>query len=87
MSFESFIATRYLVKGRRHGFVSLIAAISIIGIAGILATKDLTKMNGGWMGYLLGKFIAGSFGFLVANIVFTAVIIIGLFIFLQFIWD
>ncbi len=38
MKFEYFIAMRYLVKGRRHGFVSLIAAISILGVAvGVMA--------------------------------------------------
>lgn len=38
MKFEYFIATRYLLKGRRHGFVSLIAMISILGVAvGVMA--------------------------------------------------
>ncbi|MBI4358387.1 MAG: lipoprotein-releasing ABC transporter permease subunit [Candidatus Omnitrophica bacterium] len=38
MKFEYFIATKYLLKGRRHGFVSLIASISILGIAvGVMA--------------------------------------------------
>lgn len=36
--FEFFIAKKYLVKGRRHGFVSLIAVISVLGIAvGVMA--------------------------------------------------
>lgn len=38
MRFETFITAKYLLKGKRHGFVSLIAAISVIGIAvGVMA--------------------------------------------------
>src|SRR3989338_8234655 len=38
MKFEYLLATKYLLKGRRHGFVSLIAVISVLGIAvGVMA--------------------------------------------------
>ena len=38
MKFEYFIATKHLLRGRRHGFVSLIAFISVLGIAvGVMA--------------------------------------------------
>src|SRR3989338_555651 len=38
MKFEYFIAMKYLLKGRRHGFVSVIALISILGVAvGVMA--------------------------------------------------
>ena len=38
MNFEYFIAMKYLLKGRRHGFVSLIATISVLGIGvGVMA--------------------------------------------------
>ena len=38
MKFEYFIALKYLLKGRRHGFVSFIALISILGVAvGVMA--------------------------------------------------
>jgi len=61
--------------------------VSIVGLAGILAAKDLELMNGGWVGFLLAKLLVGLFGLLVANIVFGAIMLIGLFIFLQFIWQ
>ena len=38
MRFEYFIALKHLLRGRRHGFVSLVALISILGIAvGVMA--------------------------------------------------
>lgn len=38
MKFEFFIAMKHLLKGRRHGFVSLISAISVLGVAvGVMA--------------------------------------------------
>jgi len=61
--------------------------VCIVGVAGILAARDLAVMNGGWVGFLLAKMLVGLFGLLVANIVFGAVLLIGLFIFLQFIWS
>ena len=69
--------------------LSLLIAIvvSLIGIAGLLGAHDLTQKDGGWIGFLMAKLIVGSFGLLVGNIVFSAVIIIGMFIFLQFIWS
>ncbi len=75
--------TKKKVKG-----LSLLIAIvvSLIGIAGVFGAHDLTAMKGGWIGFLLAKLLVGSFGLLVANIIFAAVIVIGLFIFLQFIW-
>ncbi len=60
--------------------------VSVIGIAGVLGTQDLNLMGGGWIGNLSGKFFAGMFGNLVANIVFGTIILIGFFIFMQFIW-
>lgn len=74
-------------KKIRMPAVFLAVAVITVGIAGILGAKDLAEMNGGWVGFLLGKIIAGSFGVLVANIVFGAAILVGLFVFLQFIWD
>jgi S-DNA-T family DNA segregation ATPase FtsK/SpoIIIE len=62
-------------------------AIALIGLAGLFGAHDITSMQGGWIGFLLAKVLVGSFGILVANIVFGAVIIIGLFIFLQFLWQ
>ncbi len=77
-------ATKKKVKS-----LSLLIAIiiSVIGIAGLLGAHDLTQKDGGWIGFLSAKLLVSSFGLLVGNIVFSAIIIIGMFIFLQFIWS
>ena len=56
----------------------------LIGVAGILAVAQNT---GGFIGYWLARLFVGLFGILVANIIFGATLLIGLFIFLQFIWQ
>jgi S-DNA-T family DNA segregation ATPase FtsK/SpoIIIE len=85
-----FVSGLIFLRTRKKGkdlamFLAII--VSVVGIAGILAAKDLTLMNGGWVGFLLAKLFVGLFGLLVANIVFGTVLLIGLFIFLQFIWQ
>lgn len=85
-----FVSGLIFLKTRKKGkdlamFLAII--VSVIGLAGILAAKDLSLMNGGWAGFLLAKLFVGLFGLLVANIVFGAVMLVGLFIFLQFIWQ
>ena len=85
-----FIAGLIFLKSRKKGrslAMVLAIIISLVGVAGILAAKDLTQMTGGWMGYLLAKLFVGLFGLLVANIIFGAILLIGLFIYLQFIWS
>jgi len=85
-----FIAGLIFLKSRKKGrslAMVLAIIISIVGVAGILAAKDLTQMAGGWIGYLLAKLLVGFFGLLVANIIFGAILLIGLFIYLQFIWS
>lgn len=79
-----FLRTRKKGKDLAMGLAVL---ISVIGIAGILAARDLEVMSGGWIGFLLAKLLVGLFGLLVANIVFGAILLVGLFIFLQFIWQ
>lgn len=75
-------------KKKNRNWAMLVAIIiSIISVAGILAARDLAVKNGGWIGFLLAKMLTGFFGLLVANIVFGAFLLIGLFIFLQFIWQ
>ncbi|MBU4275060.1 DNA translocase FtsK [Patescibacteria group bacterium] len=61
--------------------------IFIFGLAGILGAQNLSQKEGGWLGYLMAKLIVSAFGLLVANIIFGAVIIIGLLIFLQSLWQ
>jgi S-DNA-T family DNA segregation ATPase FtsK/SpoIIIE len=84
-----FVAGLIFLKTRKKGkdlamFLAII--ISLVGVAGFLAAKDLSEMDGGWIGFGLAKLFVGLFGILVANIVFGAILLIGLFIFLQFIW-
>jgi len=89
--FFLFVGGLIFLKSRKKGrnlsmFIAIL--ISLIGVAGILAAKDLTlKVGGGWTGYLLARLFVGFFGVLVANIIFGAILLIGLFIFLQFIWQ
>jgi S-DNA-T family DNA segregation ATPase FtsK/SpoIIIE len=85
-----FVAGLIFLKTRKKGkdlAMGIAVLISLVGVAGILAAKDLTLMNGGWIGYLLAKLFINLFGLLVANIIFGAILLIGLFIFLQFVWQ
>lgn len=83
-----FLGGIIFLKSRKKGktlamFVAIF--VTLVGISGILASQDLIKMQGGWTGFLLAKLFVGGFGLLVANIVFGAIVLIGIFIFLQFI--
>lgn len=83
-----FLGGLIFLKSRKKGktlamFLAII--VTLVGISGILASQDLIKMQGGWVGFLLAKLLVGGFGLLVANIIFGAIILIGFFIFLQFI--
>src|SRR3989344_5640494 len=90
-----FIAGLIFLKTRKKGknlAMALAILISVIASAGILAVKDLPAKEaaisgGGWLGFLLAKLFVGLFGILVANIILGAILLIGLFIFLQFIWS
>lgn len=85
-----FLGGLIFLKSRKKGktlamFVAI--TVTLIGITGILANRDLSSMQGGWIGFLLSKLLVNTIGILAANITFGTVIIIGLFIFLQFIWQ
>jgi len=85
-----FLGGLIFLKSRKRGrtlAMFLAITVSIVGISGILASRDLTEMQGGWIGFLMSKLFVGLFGILVANIIFSAIILIGFFIFLQFIWS
>lgn len=85
-----FVAGLFFLKTRKKGknlAMGLAVLVSIVGVSGILAVKDLTLKEGGWIGYILGWLLVHFFGMIVANIVFAAVLLIGMFIFLQFIWQ
>jgi len=81
-------------KKRGRNLAMLIAIlVSLIGISGIIATKDYNLINCEWfcennnIGGRLAQFFVGYFGASVAYIVFTAIILVGALIFLQFIWQ
>ena len=58
MKFEIFIAAKYLVKGKRRGFVSLVAAISVIGIAvGVMALIVVLSVMSGFDRELKAKIV------------------------------
>ena len=85
-----FVSGLIFLKTRKKGkdlAMFLAILVSVVGFSGILAARDMSLMNGGWAGFLLSKLFAGLFGLLVANIIFGVIMLIGLFIFLQFIWQ
>jgi len=64
--------------------ITLGVLILVTGISGISANQNLNKSQIGLLGWL-ATMLVKFFGLLVANIVFSSIILIGLFIFLQFI--
>ncbi|MBI1866329.1 MAG: DUF87 domain-containing protein, partial [Candidatus Staskawiczbacteria bacterium] len=83
-----FLGGLIFLRSRKKGktlAMFLAIAVTLLGISGILASQDLTKMQGGWTGFLMAKLLVSGFGLLAANIIFGAIILIGFFIFLQFI--
>ncbi len=58
MRFEFFIAEKHLLKGRRHGFVSMIAIISILGVAvGVMALIVVLAVMSGFDRELKSKIV------------------------------
>lgn len=79
-------------KKSRNLSMFLAILVCVLGIAGFLSdqslsVKETSIQDGGWIGYLMSYLAVSFFGILVANIIFGVVILIGLFIFLQFIWQ
>ena len=66
--------------------VVLAIVLVIIGAAGLSYNQNLNDSYIGLVGWA-AKLLASGFGLLVANIIFSAIVVIGLFIFLQFIWE
>jgi S-DNA-T family DNA segregation ATPase FtsK/SpoIIIE len=89
--FGGIIFLKSKKKGRNLAMF-LAIFISVLGIAGLLANhsiavKDLAISEGGWIGFLMSWALVNTFGILVANITFGTGILIGLFVFLQFVWQ
>ena len=58
MNFEWFIAVKHLLKGRRHGFLSLISAISILGVSvGVMALIVVLAVMSGFDRELKSKIV------------------------------
>lgn len=58
MNFEFFIAKKHLLKSRRHGFVSLIAIISVLGVAvGVMALIVVLAVMSGFDRELKNKIV------------------------------
>jgi S-DNA-T family DNA segregation ATPase FtsK/SpoIIIE len=84
-----FVAGLIFLRTRKKGkdlAMALALVISLVGTSGILAVRDVSVHQGNWIGWILGWLLVHFFGIIVANIVFAAILLIGLFIFLQFIW-
>lgn len=58
--------------------------ILIFGVSGILGTQNSVQKQGGWVGFLVAKAFLHLFDFFIANLIFLAIVVIGLFIFFQF---
>ncbi|MCX6721526.1 MAG: DNA translocase FtsK 4TM domain-containing protein, partial [Candidatus Staskawiczbacteria bacterium] len=91
-----FAAGLIFLKTRKKGkdlAMFLAILVSLVGVSGILAVRNLDAAKCGWfcsennIGLRLAQFFSGLFGVLVANIIFGVVLLIGLFIFLQFVWQ
>ena len=78
----------FLKSRKKVKILSIILAIliTIIGISGISYNQILNQNHIGLVGWLT-KLLVSLFGILVVNIIFGAVLLIGLFIFFQFIWQ
>jgi len=90
-----FVAGLIFLKTRKKGknLAMFLAVITcLVGVSGILAVKDYRLIRCNWLcennniGNRLAQLLVGYFGSSVGYIVFSAVILIGTFIFLQFIW-
>jgi S-DNA-T family DNA segregation ATPase FtsK/SpoIIIE len=64
--------------------VFLAVALLILGISGLLATRDLTQRDGGWLGYINSCPLLNYLGPWVTPIIFSVLILIGLLIFWEF---
>ena len=64
--------------------IFLAAALLILGISGLLAIRDLTQREGGWLGYISSYPLLNYLGPWVPPIIFSVLILIGLLIFWEF---
>ena len=77
----------FLKSYKKVKILAIVWAIlfTVIGISGISYNQNLNQNHIGLFGWL-AKLVVNLFGILVANIICSAVLLIGLFIFFQFVW-
>lgn len=69
MKFEFFVAKRYLVKGRKSSFISIISLASIIGIAiGVAALIIALALLNGFQGDIRNKILSSTAHIMINNI-------------------
>lgn len=85
MFVASFILSR---ASKKIKVLTKIIAVLVVtsGVAGLSSNQALNKEKMGLMGWI-AKLFVDFFGLLVSNIIFSAIILIGMFIFLQFVWQ
>lgn len=70
MKFELFIARRYLVKGRKSSFISIISLVSIIGIAiGVAALIIALALISGFQGDIRDKILNSTAHVMVSHVI------------------
>lgn len=91
-----FVSGLIFLKTRKKGKdLAMILAIivSIVGVSGLMAVRALGSEQCKWfctennIGFRLAQLFSGLFGTLVANIIFGVILLVSLFIFLQFVWN
>jgi len=69
MKFELFIARRYLLKGRKSSFISIISLVSIIGIAiGVAALIIALSLLNGFQGDIRDKILSSTAHVMINNV-------------------
>ncbi len=70
MKFEFFIAKRYLLRGRKNSFISIISLVSIIGIAiGVAALIVAMALINGFQGDIKDKILNSTSHIMLNNII------------------
>jgi len=70
MKFEFFIAKRYLLKGRKSSFISIVSLVSIIGIAiGVAALIIALALMNGFQGDIRNKILTSTAHIMINNII------------------
>ena len=70
MKFEFFIAKRYLLKGRRNSFISIVSLVSIIGITiGVAALIIALSLINGFQGDIRNKILSSTAHIMINNII------------------